>query len=217
MKKSFKIFSVLMGLILTLAFSGCELMDRAKELVGPTEKWFSYTYDYTFEGKTTVKFYGYIIYVSKDGGYTTNELKLPSDETRFPGGKLKKGLTIVAMPKAETSAEKDAVQAMFGLSSTDAVNKMYAIKTFEEGEQFAMSNDDDQDSTTNDKKFTMGYYVWAGLYNSVHLGSASLPSPIKNSDASNYLEFTDINKFNWKKMLAGLALSYIVNSEYLED
>ena len=79
-----------------------------------------------------------------------------------------------------------------------------------------MSDDDNQSSTTNDQKFKMGYGAWAGLYNALHFTGASLPSPIKDSDASNYIEFTDINKLNWKKMMAGIALSYIATSEWLE-
>jgi len=135
-------------------------------------------------------------------------MSLPNDETRFPGGKLQKGLTVVVMPKMDNDAEKNAAKAIFG---NDIVNKKYVIKTFKDGESVAMNDDGEQSSGTH--HFKMGYVTWGVIYNSIHTSNASLPSAIKADEG--YTELADFENFSWKKLMAAMALQYLTG--YLED
>ena len=50
MKKSMKIFSVLMALALVLTLGGCRLWDEAKNSLGPTNKWVRCDFEYQEPG-----------------------------------------------------------------------------------------------------------------------------------------------------------------------
>jgi hypothetical protein len=207
MKKSMKIFSVLMALALVLTLGGCELWNRAKELVGPTNSWRRYDYTYNYNG-SNITLYCYLIYVDKDGGYTTDGMKLPTDETRFPGGKLQKGLTVVITPKLETSSDQNVAVSLFG----SQMNNKYVIKTFAEGQKVSMNSDGESSSST-DKKFTMNYVTWGVIYNSIHTNAPGLPPAL--NDALGFTELDGLANFSWKKLMAGMALQYLTG--YLED
>lgn len=202
MKKSTKFLTILLAVLMTVSFSSCELFNRVKEeLIGPTNKWLRYEYEYEMESGQKVKLFCYLIYAEN---YSNNEMELPNDSTRFPNGKLKTGLTVVVTPKIDTVEEQNLAVNLFGC----AMDYKYVIKTFPENEyvDLAVVN-------SSDKKFKMGKATWAVIYNSIELNNTQLPTAIR--DDSSYTELTDLNSFNFKKLMAGMALNYL--TDYLED
>ena len=208
MKKSMKFLALFLGFVVLSMFSGCRLWDEVKNLVGPTNEWLRYDYEYD-TGSTKVKLNCYLIY--SDGNYKNNDFSdnFKQNYCDSTTGKLKKGLTVVISPKVNGTGSSSSVNdadfaQIFGSAATD---KKYVAKTFEDGQSVQM--DGENGSTPS---FKMGYGAWAIIYNSIELSRTGLPVAV-NKDA----EFTRLNdNFNWKKFMAVMALQYLLGTEYLE-
>ena len=199
MKKSMKIFSVLMGLALVLTLGGCRLWDEIQDSVGPTNKWVKFNYQYQAENMN-VNIHCYMIY--SDGTYKNDEIKDDLPETTVSGGKFVKGLTVVLAPNLESGSSDADFATLFGVAATD---KRYVLKTFADG------SDVELDGATS--PFKMGYTTWAVIYSSVQMTQCGLPVAL-NEDA-NYTAITDLKSFQWKKLLAQMAFAKL--TPYLEN
>lgn len=200
MKKSMKFLALFLGFVVLSMFSGCKLWDEVKNAVGPTNKWLRYDYDYQLSSGSTVTMKCYLIY--SDGNYSSNDFSTNFKHNYCKSeGKLPKGLTIVVDPRISGTTNAELTE-IFG---TYFVDKKYIAHTFVDGEDVEMEG-------TNGT-FKMGYGVWALIYNSISLDSTSLPVSI-NKDS----DFTKLDgDVNWKKLMAVMALQYVMNSEFFNE
>ena len=206
MKKSMKFLALFLGFVVLSMFSGCKLVEQ---LTGPKNKWYRYDYEYE-NGGQKYKLFCYIIY--SNGNYTSDVMiDLSSTDSADENNKLVKGLTIVMAPQIKNGNDESGFSDLF---LNGRVGKSYVIKTFKEGESIALN--EDGESGGQDHHFIMGDLAWGIIYNSIELKSAQLPAAL-NTDPGDYTPITNLQNFSWKKLLAGMALSYLMNSGALDD
>lgn len=199
MKKSMKIFSVLMALALVLTLGGCRLWDEAKNSLGPTNKWVRCDFEYQVNDSTNATIHCYMIY--SDGNYTNTDISTNLPDTTLSGGKLVKGLTIVLAPDLKAGSDA-SFASLFGVASTD---KKYVLTTFADGLDVELDG--------ASAPFKMGYTTWIAIYSSIETAQCGLPVAL-NKDA-NYSVITDLKSFQWKKLLAQMAFAKL--TPYLEN
>ncbi|MCQ2575764.1 MAG: hypothetical protein MJ162_03400 [Treponema sp.] len=207
MKKTFAALAVLLAVVSGIMFTGCdrlqEIWDENKdEFLGPKGEWCEYDLTYDVGGQT-VLIECYAIYNDKE--YTNKNLKykVKEGEEEVVKTTLPEGLTICMVPKAGSSDE--LLSAVFG----QVTNGMYALKTFPKNATVESENEDG----TGTKEVVINSTFWTIIYNAAFYDStANLPSELKSGLGKN-VEVDGTGAFNWKKILATLAIAKLSQIE----
>lgn len=212
MKKSFRILTVLLSVLMLSALTGCALLDRLgiSDLVGPEKKWQSYT-DYPFEygkdenGKPkTVYLDLYLLYSDTD--YTNINMKnLGTDENGKAITTLKAGLTIIVVPSFGKN-DKSILTEVFSIASDEG--NPFLIMTMDKGDEAKVeTSESEEEGEFNVKSFIVNKTTWAILYNCIDFTNLNtkLPTPLlRDGDYQTLSE--SAGNFSIKKLLGKLAI-----------